>query len=530
MVAEDALSWDMVKEYDTQTVAEGENPPHVHITQEPPGTPWEVRLGLTLLPARYIARSAIQSLTNSDTPRTLQRMTGINAIRNFQSTPRINQINSLYTQHLRQILSYFAEHNIHPQAGVPGSEQIRLMLENPRFHQLVNQNHFFHSIAGVSDRAFNSIEYAIREYFGTNTGGQIRLTTRSQERIHAAATGMMFDQLYDNALGLGSLYMSWVVRKNVQKEMTSVYSEAVGYELGKDPSKISFEDIRNSDNKIVQSTVQNYDWYQRARFGISLLPFLKNFRPLRFMRFGDFTVGAWGGLWAYDVWGREPTMLETFHNFIKDRLNPLYGIGDKIRSSDILNMYQQYVFKFHPDRSFRTVGLADADETHLWARSEKIFVRVADLMNASYNFKHTAVTDPETGLPKAQAHFALPEFIYLLGHDMINVRQPEWSMLFVEVANRYGMDAVKEAHQAKRTGMDLSEVLKKYPVNLSPPPLTGGTRFAENMETGTSTTKPVEHTAVFSEKALQNIPSLNVHTQGLQQTQLRSSPQHILHS
>lgn len=521
----------MTKEYDHQTVAEGENPPHVHITEEPPGTPWDVRLGLTLLPARYVLRSVVQSLTNSDTPPVVQKYSGIEALRNRKAKPVINEINALYAGHQPHIVDYFAKNKGYaPGMGkTPNSFEIEAMLGEPRFKTLIEKNKALHRYSGASRDAFNSLEYAIKEYFGPSTQDKIQLTHESRGRINSGITGKMFDWGYDNALGVGSWGMSLLIRHNVRKEMHAVYSEAVSYEMNKDASQVSMDDIFNSQNRIIQSTSRNYDRYQWARFGISTLPFMKNIPRLSFFRFGDMAVGLWGAMWAFDVWGRDPTMLETFHNFIKDKLNPLYGIGDKIKGSDILNMYQHYVFKFHPERSFRTVALNDADESRLWAQSEKIFTRVADLMNASYNFKHTAVNDPKTGLPKRMADFTLPKFIFLLGHDMINARQPEWSMAFIEVANRYGMDAVKEVARARRSGTSLTEILQKYPVDLNPPRIVISVPFEEKlaMHSPQSFAVPAArmNESTLKTPAARTAPTSSVHTGGLQQTSLKAPEQ-----
>ncbi len=452
---------------DQREVYSPTNPAHINITSEPPGTPWDVRLGLTLLPARYVGRSLIGSLTNSETPSFLRKLTLFDLFSERSSQRAINQINQFYQQHTGAIERTFGRA---PSPNKQSPQHTWVPKGNPIFDAiepvLGEQNRAIHKKAlGTSRFANNSLEWAIKKYYET---GNIALTPISERNIRSEMVTKQFDHVYSNALGVGSLAMSMVIRRNVLREMNSIYSETVAYELGKRIDEVTEEDIFASNNQIIQSTVGNFNRNQWIRFGISALPFLKNVPSLRFMNTGDFAVGLWGALWAYDVWGRDPTMLETFHDFIKDKLNPLYGIGDKITGADVLNIYQLYAFKFHPERAFKVLAPSDSDESQLWARSERIFARVAQLMNDSYNFKHTTTRDPETGLPVAKANFTLPKFIYLLGHELINAREPEWTMAYIEIANKFGMEAVKEVNYSRREGAALNEVLAKYPVDLHP--------------------------------------------------------------
>lgn len=445
----------------TQQQAAAMNPPHTDTTKIPWTTPWDVRLGLTLLPARYVLRGLIQTWTSPRAPEWLQAATGIHWVENHRAKPILDSVNTLYSQHKPDIQALFHGENVF---SLSSHAIFTRLTSSPAGRELIEQNRAIHEKHGLGNYARDNLKFAIRNHLN----GPFRLTEESSKRIRDIVTSDMFEVVYDNALGLGSLGMAYHIRRNVLSDMHSVYSEAVGFELNKDPSEVTEDDIFNSGNQIIQSTVKNFNRNQKFRFGISAIPFLKNIRPMRFAHLGDMAVGAWAAMWAFDIWGREPTMLENFMNFINDKLNPLYGISDPIKSSDIINMYQQYAFRFAPERAFRSISVNDEDSNVMWAQSEKIFVRIAELMNESYNFKHTTRLDPETRTPVSSADFTMPKFIYLLGHGLINTRRPEWSMAFIEIANAFDMEAVKEAAKAFHDGAPLEQVLQKYPVNLNP--------------------------------------------------------------
>jgi hypothetical protein len=85
-------------------------------------------------------------------------------------------------------------------------------------------------------------------------------------------------------------------------------------------------------------------------------------------------------------------------------------------------------------------------------------------MNLTYAYKHRSVIDPDTGHVVRQANFALPKFIYLLGHDLIDVRRPEETLATIEIANHYGIPAVKEMRQMLASGNSLDQINARFPI------------------------------------------------------------------
>ena len=50
-----------------------------------------------------------------------------------------------------------------------------------------------------------------------------------------------------------------------------------------------------------------------------------------------------------------------------------------------------------------------------------------------------------------------------MGHDLIDTHQPQTTLAYIEIANRYGMEAVKEMRTALAQGATLEQVVTKYP-------------------------------------------------------------------
>jgi len=439
-------------------------PQHALMNESPARTDYTVRFGLTLLPARYVLRGLFSSIMDGSAPEVLKRYTG-DPIRDKLFANRLfKRIDDHFSTIKRSDILGSATH-LTPES--PEAERVISEVFNT-----TEKGRELKNFLGKQLRPFsagnlvnNTLHYALTNRHPTDPE-RITLTDVSKSRIRSAMATPVFEVLYDNSLGLGSLWMTYKIRERVRHDMQSVFSESVGYELGKDPAMVTDQDIFASPNEIIQATATNYTSKFNQRLGISLLPVLKNIPNLRALKIGDVAIGAWGLFWAYDTWGREPTMLELFSDFVNDKLHPKFGIGDPVRTTDIINLYQNYAIKFKPDTAFTNVATSDISEGKLWLQSEAIFREIATLMNESYNYKHKSKLDPATGLPTTSASFQLPKFVYLLGHGLINIHKPDWTIAFVRIANEYGMEAVKEVERAYRRNMDLDSILKKYPVSL----------------------------------------------------------------
>lgn len=484
------------------------NPIHTRVTPQPIKTPLEVQLGLTALIIRYAGRALVKSATDNASPEWMHKYSGANWFRELHAVPLIDKINTRLQNFIPEFYRLFPDNLAERPADIIGELE-----KHASGRELLNDVRKLHSRWDAGTVADNTTEYFLRNL----KQGKPYITVGSEKRIRRAMSEMLFETGYDNALAFGSLCYTSRVQKNIVKDIMSIYSEAVAYEKDKDARAITEDDITSSQNQIIQSTIQNYKSKRALRYTISVAPLLKNVPPLRALQWGEAAIAGWGALWAFDIWGREPTMLESFRSFVNAKLNPLYGVSEPIKSAEIIDMYQQYAYRFAPEQAFRSISINDEDANRMWAKSEKVFVRIAELMNDSYNYKHTTMLDPDTDSPVAPggkaADFTLPKFIYLLGHGLINARRPEWSMAFVEISNSYDMKAVKEAQRAYRDGASLSDVLAKYPVNLNPNGHING--VSETLAlTGLEPKKPAEP-----------LPEAERKTSGRQETQTETKPE-----
>lgn len=269
------------------------------------------------------------------------------------------------------------------------------------------------------------------------------------------------DAAYATAVGLGSGFLSWRYSNMVKSDIQNIFSEAVSYETGKPAGQMTFEDIKASHNAIVQRTVANHHKKSFARLGTDGL-FL-GAAALRSGHATDLLLGVKGLQIFSDTWKRKTTMFEDLISFINNKINPRNGLGQSITVGEVFDLYQHYAENFHPDRMFTNVLERGTGEVARWAQSQPIFERMTQLMNLTYAYKHKSVIDQDTGHAVRQADFALPKLIYLMGHDLIDVRKPEQTLATIEIANRYGIPAVKEMQKMLHEGADLAAVTTRFP-------------------------------------------------------------------
>lgn len=271
---------------------------------------------------------------------------------------------------------------------------------------------------------------------------------------------------YAGAIGVGSGWLSYRYSRMVKSDIQNIFSEAVAYEKGKPVEAITFDDIKQSDNHIVQRTVENHRSKLRSRLGTDALFFVA--AGLRSAHITDFLLGAKGVQIFADTWKRKTTMFEDLITFINNKINPRNGLGQAITVGEVFDLYQHYSEMFHPAHMFHNVLERSSEEGARWAQSQPIFQRITELMNLTYAYKHSSVIDPTTGRAVPQADFALPKLIYLLGHDLIDVNKPQQTLATIEIANRFGIGAVKEMQAMMQTGATLEQVAKRFPVPLAP--------------------------------------------------------------
>lgn len=293
----------------------------------------------------------------------------------------------------------------------------------------------------------------------------------------------LIDSTYDTALGIGSLGVTATYEKRVYDDIKDIFSEAVAYETNKNPDNIGYGDLRDSTNSIVSSTLDNFIGKTQMRLGTDLgffgraitTPLAKlnpKLRALNSMRFGDITIGAKGALLINEVMKKDTTIFTDLLSLIDNKINPEKGLGESITSADVIDLYQKYSHKHNPEAAFTDTTIYQQRDQMEWPQAEQVFLRVADLMNQTYMYKHSSLNDIARfeSVTSPSVDFALPKLIYLLGNDMIDARKPEESYAYVEMAGKQGLgiEAVKEAKRMVDSGTPIDDVAKQFGVDLAP--------------------------------------------------------------
>lgn len=280
----------------------------------------------------------------------------------------------------------------------------------------------------------------------------------------------------DRGLGTGSFALTSFYAYRVSSDIKKVFAETVAYETGKTPKDLSPKDFLNSDNVLVQATIKNFTWKNVLRYFSDSIFFLGDMlrltglarlnprlKAMSNIAYADLGVGAKGVQLLMEIQNKEVTVFEYLLQLIDTKLNPVRGIGDHIKPSEIIDLYQKWASIKDPKAAFRDATIYQDHDGMSWGKSEVIFTRVADLLNGTYKYKH-----PDNNLPidETAPNFTLPKFLYLLGHNLIDTYQPEKTLAYVEVANRYGIEAVKNMKEMLSRGVDMPHILQKYPVQI----------------------------------------------------------------
>ena len=294
--------------------------------------------------------------------------------------------------------------------------------------------------------------------------GALALDRNSKDVLRKSIRGRLDDMFYSIFLFGGSTALTLTYSRNVRRDIQNLFSEAVAMEKDIPPEKVTFGDIAHSDNQIIRHTVENYRHKRQGRL-LSDVSFL-GAAYMKSMHITDVLLG-WKGFQMFrDTQRRNPTMFEDLITFVNNKINPINGLGQPISVGEVFDLYQHYAQTYAPDRAFVGVIEHAKSEGARWAENQVIFQRMTELLNKTYAYKHASILDPATGLTVLQADFALPKFIYLLGHDLIDVHQPQKTLATLEIANRYGISAVKEMQAMLKAGQPLAAALARYSVTL----------------------------------------------------------------
>jgi len=258
-------------------------------------------------------------------------------------------------------------------------------------------------------------------------------------------------------LGITSLYASRTYR-----DMKRVFSETLAYEFDKKPEDVGIRDFFKSQNAIVHRTLWNFLKYNTRRYAVSStffasflpwkrVPVIKDIVKTPLADSVDLGVGVTGGYLFLDVLNRKVTFFEALQNFIDTKINHTESIGQPVTDTDLLNLYAIHARDNDPKNP-----MSGRMDTLAWKEEQIIFGRMADLMNQTYG----------NAIKSEQANFTVPKLVYLLGNGLIKKENIEQSLMYIEIANRYGMDAVKQAAVAIKAGAKPADILDQFPVTL----------------------------------------------------------------
>ncbi len=318
------------------------------------------------------------------------------------------------------------------------------------------------------------IRYMLRPFFREKWENGNKTAASLAKHTYSALTGFFME-----GVTAYYAYSTW-------KDMRSIFSQALAWEFDKDLKDISFSDFRNSKNTIVQQTIGNYTRYNLRRVGVNatfFLPFiLKPFSRTHTWHAEtgvDMGVAANAAYLFTDVISRKSTPFEALQSTIDRKINHAESFADQIEPADLLNIYERHATN-------GTIGsFLGQRGTPKWDHSMALFTRMANLMNQTYH----------KILPKEQADFSIPKFIYLVGHNLIQPGKVEQAMAYIEVANRYGIPALKEVVTDMQSGKDMRQALQRYPVTLPGTPAVGapeeaGKKFTDKILASQAMTAP----------------------------------------
>jgi len=320
--------------------------------------------------------------------------------------------------------------------------------------------------------------------------------------------------LYGLAMGAGSTFLTLQYGALVKNDIKNLFSEAVALEKDASADQIGYREIATSQNTIVQSTLKTFHQRMLKRLGSDALFFLT--APLTMLNKGplqyddaktavtDSVVGLKGLMAISETWNRKTTMFEDLVTFVNNKINPRNGLGQPIGMGELFDLYQHYAEVHQPDKMFRNVLSQDTSQSQLNAINAPIFTRMAELMNLTYAYKHGNVASDAV----AQANFALPKFIYLLGHDLIDPTRPERTLAFIEVMNAYGAAEVQQVKAQMDAGMHPSTAIAPLGLRLNhapDPALAGTTNKTSNGVIPKGSTVQLERAEASAQKPIPHI-------------------------
>jgi hypothetical protein len=317
--------------------------------------------------------------------------------------------------------------------------------------------------------SFIGVRYLAQEV--TTLFYRIKENPQTKEEVERFKDKSPWQGAYAAVTGLGMTAISGYYAISTAKDLKTVFAQSIGWELNKPADKVSFLDIWKSRNELVVEARHNYVKYNIRRFAVNAPLFFNWIPPIpKFGKIADGNAAVNMGLGSnaayltYDIITRKETFFERLQGFADAKINHANQIGEHVTADDLINLYLRH----SRDRkhSFVMPQMSSPE----WQNNQKLFGRMADLMNQTYK----NVPDTE------HADFTLDKFLYLIGTGLIKSQAMENNLAYVEVANSAGgIDAVKDVACQVGEGRDILAAAAPY---LASPSVQQEIRNADALE------------------------------------------------
>ncbi len=263
------------------------------------------------------------------------------------------------------------------------------------------------------------------------------------------------------ALGMGLTFLSVIAfySKNTAHDIHSLYSEAVGLELGKKKEDVGFLDIYwRSNNAALKVTRKAFFKRSLARLATAAMFFLPwhkardfDYAPPKYDANANAGVGAMGIYLMGEGFLRDPSYFDVEQNMAATAIhhtnNNMY---ENIKPQNIQTLLMLQRKQLNKNLSWPAAGSAEGQE------QLKLATRIAKLMNKTYR-----------NIPNdEQANFTIGKFNYLVGFGMLN-NFPD-SLAFVELANKSSdMRDVNNAAAAIKAGQNPQDVFAQFGIDIN---------------------------------------------------------------
>jgi hypothetical protein len=261
------------------------------------------------------------------------------------------------------------------------------------------------------------------------------------------------------ALSTGATFLGIIgmYSKNTLNDIKSLYSEAVGYELGKDKKDVTLTDIfiksENSEVKITCAAYANRTLARVATASTFFVPWhhfrgLKNNKP-KYEANANAGIGAIGIYLLGEGLLRDQSFFDAEQHMASTAINHTRNnIYEVIQPENIFT-----ILMLHHKNSNKNYQIPEVD-SEAGKNAQCLANRIASLMNQTY--KNTTNIE--------NANFTIGKLNFLIGFGLLD--KPENNLSFVELANKSSdMRDVKTAATAIENGQNSHKVFHQFGID-----------------------------------------------------------------